>query len=199
MVFGLIAGAALGGTAADQAATSSVEAAEADIYQKQLGLDEQQRQYDLQNQLLAPFYQAGQASIPQLQRGARGLNISQLLQYAPYQQAAQEAQADTRSALGSRGLRRSQFGLEQVASTGVNELSNIESLLNQRAQSLAGQSQTTGFSLGQRGATTTGNISNLLQAQGGAAMANALRQGNIQGQLSQNLVNLGAATLDYYR
>ena len=199
MVFGAAIGALAQGSAADNAATASVEALQRDLYYKNLGLDEQQRQFDLQQSLIAPFVQSGQQAIPALQRGASSLNISQLLNYAPYSQLAMEKMEDTGNYLGSIGGLRSGFGQKQRASAGTDALSNIENLLNQLQQSLAGQAQTGSFTLGSQGAQTASNISNLLQAQGQAASANALRQGNIQTQLGSNLAALGAATADYYR
>ncbi len=198
-MFGAMIGALAQGTAAAQSAEASVDATERDLYFKNLALDEQERQYGLQSRLYDPFVRQSQQAIPQLQQGAAGLNISQLLGYAPYQQAVEEAQAETMGAVGARGLRRSNFGINQVASAGTNTLSNINNLLNQRAQSIAGQAQTGSFALGNRGATTTGNISSILQSQGATAAANARRLGNIQTQLGENMANIGAATLDYYR
>jgi len=181
MVWGLIAGAALQGYGADQAAQQSVEAT------------------DLQNKLLSPFYRSGLQALGGLQAGANQVSISQLLSNPQYRQLIDEEMEDTGNYLGSIGASRSGFGQKQRADAGTNALLGVENLLNQRQQSLAGQSQTTSFQLGQQGAQTTGNISNILQSQGQSAIANALRQGNIQGQLSQNLANLGVAALDYYR
>lgn len=199
MVWGLIAGAAIQGAGAQNQAQASREGLESNLYFKNLSLDEQQRQFDLQDQLLSPFYESGAQSLQGLERGAEGVSISQLLQQPAFQQLAQESMNDASKYVGAMGGRRSGYGQNQIASAGTNALKNIENLLNQRQQSLTGQSQTTGFQLGSQGAQTTGNISNLLQAQGAASMQNALRQGNIQTQLAQNLTDLGVSAVDYYR
>lgn len=165
----------------------------------QLGLEQQRRQFDMMNELLQPYYQAGAEQLPMLQQGAMNRDFSQLRNQSPIQQLIGERVQDTRSALSVPGLTRSGFGLKQMGTAESDTLSDIEQLLTGRKQSLAGQSQTTGGSLAQLGASNVGSIQQLLQGMGDAQSRGILGQQQLRAGTTQNLGALGASIADYYR
>lgn len=163
------------------------------------GLAQQRQQFNMMNELLQPFYQAGAEQLPFLQKAAMGRDFEQIRGQSPFQQLIADRMQGARDQLSTPGLRRSGFGLKQLASTESDALSEIEQNLVNRAQSLAGQSQTTGSNLASLGHGNVNAIQGLLQGMGQSQARGVLGQQQLQAGTTQNLGALGAGIMDYYR
>jgi hypothetical protein len=180
MTWGLVAVAgatlvtgAMGSSAAGKAADTQAEAT-------RIGVEEQRRQFDITQENLAPFQEAGVSALAQ-QQAMLGLGGQ------PAQTEALEAFANTP---GQQFLRQQQERalLRNAAAIGGLGGGNIRTALQQQAAGraatqlgtyqnqlagLSGTGQTAATNIGQFGAGTAANIANL-QGQAGAARASGI-------------------------
>ncbi|MCK5600848.1 hypothetical protein KAR91_03205 [Candidatus Pacearchaeota archaeon] len=163
----------LGSKAAGEAAEAQTEAAEA-------GAAEQRRQFDITQQQLAPFREAGVTALGQ-QQALLGLGTPEEQQQAfaafaesPGQQflRSQQERALLRSAsaIGGLGGGNVRTALQQQAFGRAQ--TDYQNQLN-RLAALSGTAQTATTDIGQFGAQAAGNIAQL-QAAGGAARASGI-------------------------
>lgn len=163
----------LGSKAAGEAAEAQTEAAEA-------GAAEQRRQFDITQQQLAPFREAGVTALGQ-QQALLGLGTPEEQQQAfaafaesPGQQflRSQQERALLRSAsaIGGLGGGNVRTALQQQAFGRAQ--TDYQNQLN-RLAALSGTAQTAATDIGQFGAQAAGNIAQL-QAAGGAARASGI-------------------------
>lgn len=177
-------------------------AAEAQVAGTQAGIEEQRRQFDITQEQLAPFREAGLGALEQQQAllGLRGEEAgAQALarfQESPGQRFLRERQERAllrnQAAIGGLGGGNIRTALqEQAAGIAGTQLGQFQ---NQLA-GLSGTGQTAATQIGQLGAQTAGNIANLQGAAGqarasgilGAQQANAGLGGQLLG------AGLGAA------
>jgi len=163
------------------------------------GIDEQRRQFGLMNQLLQPYYQAGASQLPALQQNAQSRNLMQYQQQPAFQQLLQENMQNTRDQVYGAGQSRSGWGLNQMGSSRADTLSALENTATNRLQSLAGQSQTAGSSLGNLGQSNAGSMAQLFQGIGNTQSQGALANQSINAQFANNIAGQAAGIADYYR
>jgi hypothetical protein len=191
VVGGSVVGGVLSGKAqkkaADTAAGAQTEATE-------LGIEEQRRQFDAVQKLLAPYVNAGSGALT-AQQNLLGLNGAY-----EQQQAITGLQTSPQfAALASQGENAI---LSNAAATGGLRGGNVQGALAQFRPQLLAQliDQQYGrlgglTSLGQNAAAGTGNagmqtgqgISNLLQQQGAAQAGAALASGKVNAQFANTL------------
>jgi len=202
MISGLF-GMGMQGHAANDQAAASLEAAEFEAAQNAKAIEQQRGQFDYMNSLLNPYYETGAQSLPYLQEGSTaggyGGRISDIMGQDYMQQAIGENMRGVNDQLASAGGRRSGFGANTATNSIYDMLSNQENMLNQRNQSLAGQTQTTGLNMGNFGAGNANAITRLMGNQADAYSTGINNANAINMQGMNQMINTGAAVADYYR
>lgn len=194
MSWGIVAGAAatvVGGVLSSNAQKSAAnQASQAQIQSAQLGVDEQRRQFDAVQKLLAPYVNAGTGALTQ-QQNLLGLNGGS---------AQQQAIAGIQSSPQFNALKQSgeQSILANASATGGLRGGNVQGALAQFSPNLLSQlieqqygrlggissmGQASAAGVGSAGMQTGQGIANLLQQQGAAQAGNALAEGKAQGSL----------------
>lgn len=195
-VTGISAGASLLGQSSANKAASRAEAAQ--TASAQAGIDEQRRQFDATQKLLAPFVSGGTDAFAQ-QLNMMGLNgadaqqasIAGIESSPQFQAMVQQGEnAILQNAAATGGLRggNTQGALAQFRP------SVLSSLIDQQYSRLGGianMGQNSATMTGQAGMQTGQNVSNLFGQQGAAAAGGALaRSANTQATLG-NIAQAG--------
>lgn len=184
---------------ADQQANAAENAAEGQQNASNLSLAEMQRQFNLQQNQMQPWMQAGRGALAE-QQALMGLggdtqgSLASLMNSPGYQFRLQEGQRGLEGGLAARGGMGSGKAMTAATQYGQNFASNeYGNRLNQLA-GLSGTGQSAASNMGNAGMNYAGNVSNVLtgnaNAQGAAGMAGAnARQSGILGgaQLGLNL------------
>jgi hypothetical protein len=203
-----LAGDITGSTAAAEAAT---RAAEVQAAAAEKGIEEQRRQFDLTQQLLSPFVQAGaggegvtgSVEAQQALLGLRGPEAQQAavdqLQGSPIFQAlaSQGEEAILQQASATGGLRGGnvQGALAQFRPGMLNQL------IQSRLQNLGGLTQigqASAAGVGAAGQRTGENVAQLLEQQGAARAGGIVAQGGARQQAFQNLLGLGTLAVQAF-
>ncbi len=192
----IIGGSILTGVLGSQ---SAGKAAKAQVKGQEAGIDEQRRQFDVTQQSLQPFQQAGEAALTQ-QQALLGLSGDEAQQQA----FASFSESPGQQFLRERGQRNLLRNASAIGGLGGG---NVRSALVQqgvgfaqqdfnnqfgRLGQLAGQGQAAATNVGQFGAQAAGNISNALVA-GGQARASGITNQNTALQQGISGVFSGAA------
>ena len=162
------------------------------------GIEEQRRQFDITQQNLQPFQEAGVSALQQ-QQALLGLSGADAQQQAfnqftesPGQRFLRERQEKAllrnASAIGGLGGGNVRTALqEQAAGIAQQDFQNQFGRLGQ----LAGQGQSAVTNIGQFGAQTAGNIANLGQAASEARASGLLGAAQAETQFTNQLLGLG--------
>lgn len=187
VVSGIFGGGDAASSAGDAQAQASMEAVE-----------EQRRQFDITQEQLAPFREAGVSALGRQQQllGLEGVNaqqraIDQFIE-SPGQQFLRERQERAllrnQSAIGGLGGGNVRTALQEqaagIASTQLGDLQN-------RLAGLSGTGQSTATALGQLGQQSSANIGNLLQSAGQARASGILGEQQANASLAGNLLGAG--------
>jgi hypothetical protein len=194
MVAAAVIGGAVVGAGASMISGSKAAGAQKDA--AAMSTAEQQRQFDITQQNMKPFRDAGLSVLPELQSGlAPGGEFNKNFTLADFQQDPgyqfrmdQGQQALERSAAagggllsGGTGKALQQYGQDYASgeySNAYNRFNNDQTTRFNRLSALAGTGQTATNTLATLGANTASNIGeNYLQA-GNASAANYIGQGN---------------------
>lgn len=179
---------AVGGVASASAqASAASDASAAQVESTELGIEEQRRQFDIVQGLLAPYVGAGTDAISQ-QMSLLGLGgadaqaaaisaIESGPQMAALQQQGENAILQNASATGGLRGGNTQGALAQFRPQLLNSLIDQQ---YSRLGGLAGLGQASAAGTGAAAQSTGNNISGLLQQQGAALAGNALAQGQAQ-------------------
>lgn len=176
------------GDAAGQQAASSAEA-----------IAEQRRQYDLTRGDYAPYRDAGVKALGQYQTEINGNTTAADAMSDPgYQFGLQQGQLGLDRKAAASGGRVSGAALKSAAEYATNYATTGYNAAYQRRQdrlnrlaALANVGQTATGGSAAAGAASANNISNLTSAQGNAAGAAQLAQGNIWGNTANQLGAIG--------
>ncbi len=200
-MLGALIGLGVQGHAANQSAEATAEATAFDLAQKRKALGLQQEQYDRMQALMNPFYESGQQALQGLQQNAQGFGsrLNEIMQMPEMQAMIAEENKNQTNQLRSAGLGRSGAGQLQLANIPVNQAMNYENTLNNRMQSLANQSQTSGMNLNNLNQANVNQQSGLLNQMGNSASRGAIMEGNFNQAGMNAIINGGANVLDYYR
>lgn len=164
------------------------------------GIDEQRRQFDRVQELLAPFVDAGEQGLMG-QMNLAGLGgaeaqqaaIDQIMQGPEFQNLTQQGEeAILQNASATGGLR----GGNTQAALAQFRPSVLSGLINQqygRLGGLAGMGQASAAGVGAAGMQTGQNVANLMQQQGAATAGGAMAQGNIWGNTFGQIGQLAGA------
>lgn len=193
-----IGGATLVGGAysANQQKKAAKSAAEAQTQSADMGIAEQQRQFDAVQKLLAPYVNAGTGAVTNQQNliglggnDAQQQAIEQLKKSAQFGQLAQQGENSIlQNASATGGLRGGnvQAALAQFRPQLLNQLiqqqfSNLGGIAQLGQASAAGQASA--------GLQTGSNIANLYGQQGAAQAGQALAQGQANANLANSLTS----------
>lgn len=194
MSWGMVAGAAatvVGGVLSSNAQKSAANrASDAQVQAAQLGVDEQQRQFDAVQKLLAPYVNAGTGALTQ-QQNLLGLNgtdaqrqmiagIQNSPQFSALKNIGEQSILSNASATGGLRGGNVQGALAQFS---PNLLAQLIDQQYSRLGGLTSMGQNAAAGVGNAGMQTGQNISNLFQQQGAAQAGNALAEGKAQGSL----------------
>lgn len=192
-------------TGADAAARGAEQAAATQGAAAQAGIDEQRRQFDAIQQLLAPFIEGGTDAF-----GAQGNLIGlggtdaqaaaiKSLEASPEFQALtqQGEESILANASATGGLR----GGNVQGALGQFRPALLASLINQQFQRLggiAGMGQASAAGVGAAGQTTGANIAELLQQQGAASAGGQLARAGVGRQGFSDLLKIGSVGAGYF-
>jgi hypothetical protein len=185
-----IAGSSVLGSITQSRAAS--KAAGAQSQAAEMGIEEQRRQFDEMQKLLAPYVQAGQPALAGMQNliGLGGAEAQQQaisgIEQSPLFQALtrQGEEAILQRASATGGLR----GGNVQAALAQFRPQMLQQVLEQQYSRLGGLTslgQQSAARVGTAGMETGVNVGNLLQQQGAARAGGALGQGAAFGQLAQ--------------
>ncbi len=198
------AGAAIVGTvggiwSARKGAKAAQSAADTQSESAQLGIEEQRRQFDAIQKLLAPYVNAGQPALTG-QQDLLGLNgqqaqqgaIDSIQNSAQFGAMAQQGEnAILQSASATGGLRggNTQSALAQFRPQLLNQLIDQQ---YGRLGGLAQMGQASAAGVGAAGQQTGNQITDLLAQQGAAQAGGQLAQGRAFGQMANTITgNIG--------
>lgn len=201
-----IAAAVVGSTVVSGAiqSRSASRAASAQTASAQAGIDEQRRQFDAVQELLAPFVGAGTTALGQ-QAALVGVEGPEA-QRAAIQAIEQGPEFEALTRQGEEAI------LQSAAATGGLRGGNIQAALAQfrpqilsglieqqygRLGGLAQMGQASAAGVGTAGMQTGANISNLMQQQGAAQAGAALAQGQAWGNVLGSVGTLAGRGLAY--
>lgn len=189
MVAAAVVGAGIGGALLSSQATKSAsnKASNAQERSAQLGIDQQNKQFEAVQKLLSPFVNAGTGALAGQQdllglngNGAQQAAISGIQNSAQYQALSQSGQdAILANASATGGLR----GGNTQAALGQFQPALLAQLIDQQYSRLGGLTslgQNAAAGVGNAGMNTGSNIAGLLQQQGAAQAGNALAAGRAQ-------------------
>lgn len=197
MPWGFAAAAVTAGAgiySANKQSGAAKDAANAQTQSSELGIEEQRRQFEQIQQMLAPFVNAGTGALGAQQDllGTNGAGAQQAaiggLQASPqYQALAQSGQdAILANASATGGLR----GGNVQAALGQFQPQLLAQLIEQQYGRLGGMSslgQNAAAGVGNAGMQTGNQITQLLGQQGAAQAGAALAQGKAYGQMANSL------------
>ena len=192
-------------TGVDAAQDAAKDAARLQANAANQGIAEQRRQFDITQQNLQPFQEAGVSALQQ-QQALLGLSGADAQQQAysqftesPGQRFLRERQEKAllrnASAIGGLGGGNVRTALqEQAAGIAQQDFQNQFGRLGQ----LAGQGQSAVTNIGQFGAQTAGNIANLGQTAAEARSSGLLGAAQAETQLTNQLFQLGGQAAGAY-
>lgn len=201
VVAGSVVTGYLGSKAQEKAAS---KASKAQIQSSEMGIEEQRRQFDALQKLLAPYVEAGtgtRGALPEQQAllGLRGAEAQQRaisgIEGSPIFQslARQGEEAILQQASATGGLR----GGNVQAALGQFRPQLLNQLIEQQYERLGGLTrigQASAAGVGAAGMQQAGAISDLLAQQGAARAGSALAQGQGQAQM-YGTIGQGIGTL----
>ena len=173
------------------------QAAQAQTESSQAAIDEQKRQFDVIQELMKPYVNAGTTGLAgqqdllglngaaKQQAAIDSINNSQAMQ--TYMQQGENAILQNASATGGLRGGNTQSALSQFRPQLLNQL------INQQYQNLGGLTsigQNAAAGVGNAGMQSAGNIGNLLQQVGAAQAGNALAQGQASANQWAGIGNL---------
>ena len=194
---GALFGAMIGGEQANQGAAATVEGTEQDLYFKNLALDEQQRQYDLNQGLMKPFYESGRNALISSEANSQnfGGRLNDIMQMPQVQEMVERNTRGQQNQLRSMGMGRSGVGQLQLGGIASDTAMSFENMLNNRLQSLAKQAQTGGIGLNTANQSNINNQSNIYSSMGNSAAQGAMMRGNYNQANINNQFQQGANAL----
>jgi len=189
---------------ADAQKSAGEDAANAQFRASQMGIEEQRRQFDTLQKLLAPYVQAGTGALSGQQAllGLSGTDAQQQaiagIQNSPQFSALQQTGTNSilQNASATGGLRggNTQAALAQFSPQLLSQLIDQQ---YSRLGGLTSLGQNAAAGTGNAGMATGNNIANLLGQQGSAQAGAALNAGNAQAGLYRGIGSLAGNLMGY--
>lgn len=159
----------------------------------QKAIDELKRQFNITQENVQPFIDAGTGALPGVQSSATvgGLDdmLRQIMSTNTFGGLVDERQRAVEGQLAAGGLTRSGAALTEAARVPTDLALALESMLTGRNTNLAGSGLSAATGLGQIGQANASQISGLLSNSGAAASQGAITDAQSEAQGAQNLVN----------
>jgi len=178
-----------GSDAGTDAARAAAEARDREIV-------ELRRQFNVTQQNIQPFVQAGAGQLGALTQGASigGLDerLREIFSSESFQSLIGERTEAVEGQLSAGGLSRSGTAIQEAANIPTSLGFDIENLLTGRSQTLAGSGQNAAVGLGALGAQTSGRIGASLAGRGQDTASGILADQQAEAQGTQNALNLAA-------
>ncbi len=180
---------AKGGDSGEAAANAANQASAREIA-------ELRRQFDLTQENIQPFLEAGQGQLGALIEGttAEGLDarLGRIFGSENFQNLRDERTTALEGQLAAGGLTRSGTALQEAANIPTSLGFALEDLLTGRSTGLAGSGQNAAVGLGSLGAQSSGAIGAALGRQGQATASGILADQQANAAANQNLLATGA-------
>ena len=136
----------------------------------QQGIEELRRQFDVTQQNVDPFIQAGIGQLGALEEGTTaeglGARLERIFNTGALDPLIEQRTRAAQGALSAGGLTRSGTAVEELSAIPQELGFAIESLLTGRSTNLAQAGQSAALGLGQIGGSSAANIANLFSGQG---------------------------------
>lgn len=195
---------------ANKTSSAARDAANTQAAATQSAIDEQRRQFDINQENQKPYLDAGKVALGKLANENDIPFDASKVQLDPgYQFGLTEGQKAIDRKTAAAGGRISgaalkaaaQYGTD-YATTGYNTAYNRQNQARtdrlNRLAALAGIGQTATTQIGNQGAYTSGNTANLITSQGNATGASQIAQGNIWGNAVNQLGAMGQKWANSY-
>ena len=172
-------------------------AAEAEAAANREAIAEQRRQFEITQQTISPFVEAGVGAIPQVQEGttAQGLDarLARIFDTDIFKSLVDERGRAVSGQLAASGQRRSGTGLLEAARVPTELGFGLENLLTARSTDLATAGRQAALGLGSIGLQSSQAISNLQSATGRSIGAGIVTDQQAAAQRGQNTLNTAVA------
>jgi len=163
-------------------------------------VEELRRQFDITQENLQPFIEAGTGALPDFIEGStlEGISgrLSDIFDTDIFGNLVKESRNILESGASAFGLTRSGSFFDDLSKIPLQEGLGLEGLLQGRLGNLVGLGSGTSTNVAQLGAQKSGNIASLFQAQGsqvGTLRAQgAANRANARNSFTQGLLNAGA-------
>lgn len=167
-----------GGEEGRKGAAAATAASDAIAEANREATAEIRRQFDITQEQLQPFVEAGTRQLPIQEERAtvEGLDaiLGQIFGGESFQNLRDERTRSIEGQLAAGGLTRSGTALQEAANIPTDIGFQIEQLLTGRSGALAGQGQGTAVQVGQFGARASGDIAGITQETGAARSSGIL-------------------------
>lgn len=181
-------------------AGSSGASAQAAYNQK--AIDELKRQFNITQDNIQPYLDAGTGALANIQDTAtpEGMDalIGQIMGTDVYSNLLDERTRAVQGQLAAGGLTRSGAGVEAAANIPTNLALQLESLLTGRQTDISNTGVNAATGLGQIGQANSGTIANLLSGSGSAVANGMVTDAQSKAKGSQNLLNTAATIGSFF-
>tara|TARA_R110000787_G_scaffold194120_1_gene305724 strand:+ start:30752 stop:31606 length:855 start_codon:yes stop_codon:yes gene_type:complete len=175
---------------------SGKKAARAQQEANQASIDEMKRQFNITQENIAPFMEAGQGAIPGVEAGATvgGMDemLAQIFNSDIFGSLVGERERAVQGQLAAGGLTRSGTAMTEAARVPTDLGLMLEQLLSGRQTNLMNTGLNAAVGLGQMGQQNSANIGNTMSASGNAISSGIITDAQAKAQGSQNLLNTAA-------
>ena len=164
--------------------------------------NEIRRQFNITQEQLKPFIEAGERQLPILEDrstvGGLDAILGEIFGSENFQNLRDERTRAVEGQLAAGGLTRSGTALEEAAAVPTDLGFIIEQMLTGRSSAIAGQGQGSAVQLGNFGAQSSGNIANLLSQTGNARSSGILADQQSRASGIQNTLNTAATVASIF-
>jgi len=175
---------------------SGKKAARAQQEANQASIDEMKRQFNITQENIAPFMEAGQGAIPGVEAGATvgGLDemLAQIFSSDIFGSLVDERQRGVQGQLAAGGLTRSGTAMQEAARVPTDLGLMLEEMLSGRQTNLMNTGLNAAVGLGDFGQANSGGIASLLSQSGQARSSGIITDQQAQAQSGQNMLNAAA-------
>jgi hypothetical protein len=184
------------GKSGDDAAAAATQAGNIQAQAAREGTEELRRQFDISQQNLAPFLQAGTSGLGQLQEsstlGGIDAMLAEIMGGGAFGSLVDERTRAVEGQLAAGGLTRSGAGIQAAAAVPTDLAFQLEQLLFGRNQDLVNMGQSTAVGQANLGSQTAQSIASQQNQAAQAQASGILGAQQAQTAGAQNLLNLGA-------
>lgn len=179
----------------DDAADAAKEAANIQARSSEAGIAESRRQYDELVKRMQPFFDRGVNALPGVDQatsvGGLDSRLAEIFGSNTFGALQDQRMRAVQNQMNQSGMRRSDAGLNAVASVPTDLGLMIEQMLYGRQMDAVSSGQNAAAGIGSAGMQTGANISSMLAQQGNARAQGVIGAQQAQSAAMTNMINTG--------